>query len=137
MDKSSAVPNSDLMSNESFNLAVRAAMAVHANSTSATGSDSAFVGALDSVTSVSVKLPGFWSDNPKGWFHQAEEAFAIRNPLITVERTKYGHVATSLCSKTSLKLAAVLDNPPRGQEYQALKEALLLTFDQSQTAKDT
>ena len=123
-----------------FQLAVQAAMAVNAAASSSSASASASVGAVgayDSVNSVAVKLPGFWKENPKGWFQQAESAFRIRSPPITAERTRYDHVVTCLDSKTSLELAAVLDAPPPGGEYTALKAALLLTFEQTQTAKDT
>ena len=115
-------------------------MAVQAASSSSSASFPASigaVGALDSVNSVAVKLSGFWKENPNGWFRQAESAFRLRNPQITAERTKYDHVVTSLDSKTSLELSAVMDNPPAGGEYTALKTALLLTFDQTQAAKDT
>ena len=119
-----------------FHLAVQAAMAVNAASSSVPVQVGA-VGALDSVNSVAVKLPGFWKENPNGWFRQAESAFRLRSPQITSERTRYDHVVTSLDSKTSLELSAVMDDPPAGGEYTALKAALLLTFDQTQTAKDT
>ena len=119
-----------------FQLAVQAAMAVNAAASSSSASVGA-VGALDSIDSVAVKLPGFWKENPKGWFKQAESAFRIRSPPITTERTRYDHDVTCLDSKTSLELAAVMDDPPPGGEYTPLKAALLLTFEQTQMAKDT
>ena len=88
------------------------------------------------VDSVAVKLPGFWKDNPRGWFHQAELAFEIRNPAITVSRTKYGHVVTSLDSQASMEVQAVLDSPPADDPYAALKTALLVAYDRTQAAKD-
>ena len=116
-----------------------AVQAASSASTSASASPAPIgaVGALDSVNSVAVKLPGFWKDNPRGWFRQAESAFRLRHPPITTERTRYDHVVTALDSKTSLELSAVMDDPPAGGEYTALKDALMLTFDQTQMAKDT
>ena len=88
------------------------------------------------IDSVAVKLPGFWKDNPRGWFHQAELSFEIRNPPITVSRTKYGHVVTSLDSQASTEVQAVLDEPPTTDPYAALKAALLLAYDSTQATKD-
>ena len=130
----------DYSNDPQFQLAVQAAMAVQAAASSASQPPTASigaVGALNSVNSVAVKLPGFWKDNPSGWFRQAESAFRLRHPPITAERTRYDHVVTALDSKTSLELSAVMDNPPVGGEYTALKAALMLTFDQTQMAKDT
>ena len=88
------------------------------------------------IDSVAVKLPGFWKDNPRGWFHQAELAFEIRNPAIVVSRTKYGHVVTALDSAASTEIQHVLDDPPSDDPYSAIKEALLIAYDQTQAAKD-
>ena len=93
------------------------------------------VGAV-AIDSVAVKLPGFWKDNPRGWFHQAELAFEIRNPPISVPRTKYGHVVTALDSQASMEVQAVLDDPPAVDPYAAIKSALLTAYDQTQAAKD-
>ena len=88
------------------------------------------------IDSVAVKLPGFWKDNPRGWFHQAELSFEIRNPAIVVSRTKYGHVVTALDSAASTEIQHVLDDPPKADPYAAIKEALLIAYDQTQAAKD-
>lgn len=95
----------------------------------------AVVGAV-TVNSVAVKLPGFWKDNPRGWFHQAELAFEIRNPPISVPRTKYGHVNTALDSQASMEVQAVLDDPPADDPYAAIKTALLTAYDQTQATRD-
>ena len=111
--------------------------ALESSLSSATASTSVpTVNAVTSIDSVAVKLPGFWKDNPRGWFHQAELAFEIRNPPITVSRTKYGHVVTSLDSKASMEVQAVLDSPPADDPYAAIKKALLVAYDQTQAAKD-
>ena len=106
-----------------------------ASSASASPASPAVVGAV-TVDSVTVKLPGFWKDNPRGWFHQAELAFEIRNLPISVPRTKYGHVVTALDSQASMEVQAVLDDPPTDAPYAAIKAALLTAYDQTQAAKD-
>ena len=102
-------------------MAVQAASASSTSSASPHTASIGAVGALDSVNSVAVKLPGFWKDNPSGWFRQAESVFRLRNPPITAKCTRYDHIVTALDSKTSLELSAVMDNPPAGGEYTARK----------------
>ena len=53
-----------------------------------------------------------------------------------VSRTKYGHVVTALDSAASTEIQHVLDDPPRNDPYLAIKEALLIAYDQTQAAKD-
>ena len=63
-------------------------------------------------------------------------AFEIRNPPIVVPHTKYGHIVTALDSAASTEIQHVLDDPPRDDPYSAIKEALLIAYDQTQVAKD-
>ena len=43
---------------------------------------------------VSLKLPAFWTSQPKVWFQQSEAQFAWRN--ITADDTKYYYVVAAL-----------------------------------------
>ena len=48
------------------------------------------------TAAVSLKLPTFWSTQPKSWFCQAEAQFAIRK--ISEDETKYYYVIAALDS---------------------------------------
>ena len=43
---------------------------------------------------VSLKLPAFWTSQPKVWFQQSEAQFTLRN--ITADDTKYYYVVAAL-----------------------------------------
>lgn len=46
------------------------------------------------VNSISLKMPKFWSQDPKLWFVQVEKQFALIN--ITSSSTKFEHVVANL-----------------------------------------
>ena len=48
------------------------------------------------ISSVSVKLPTFWMNDPELWFLQVESVFAPRTPPVTRDLTKFDHVVTAL-----------------------------------------
>ena len=48
------------------------------------------------VSSVSVKLPTFWTHDPELWFLQTESVFNTRTPKVTRDATKLDHVVTAL-----------------------------------------
>ena len=75
---------------------------------------------------VAIKLPTFWSEQPRIWFTQAEAQFAIRN--ITSDDTKYYHVVAALDQTTAKRVVSVLENPPETDKYKALKDTLLDTY---------
>ena len=75
---------------------------------------------------VALKLPTFWAEQPKIWFAQAEAQFALRE--ITKETTKFYHVVSALDQQTAGRLLDVLDAPPQGDSYTALKSRLLQTY---------
>lgn len=71
---------------------------------------------------VSVKLPLFWKDDPAAWFSYVESTFNLRN--ITVQRTKFDHLVTSLPFEVVREVKDVIDNP--GEEpYNKLKNTLI------------
>ena len=53
------------------------------------------------LTTVSVKLPTFWTDSPEVWFIQAEAQF--ENKRITTSRTKFTHLLPRSILKVSLR----------------------------------
>ena len=65
------------------------------------------------VTSVALKLPPFWPEQPTRpmWFAQTEAQFAIKN--ISVELTKFYHVVAALDGSTAQRVSDILEIPPR------------------------
>ena len=85
------------------------------------------------IQAVAVKLPEFWTDDPKIWF-RAEAQF--RAKFIIVDQTKFDYVITALGNRATAEVEAVLLNPPEQGKYNALKTALLNAFGKSQLQKD-
>ena len=59
---------------------------------------------------VSLKLPAFWTSQPKVWFQQSEAQFALRN--ITADDTKYYYVVAALDQDSAQRVIDFLENPP-------------------------
>ena len=78
---------------------------------------------------VSLKLPGFWTKQPKVWFQQSEAQFALRQ--ITADVTKYYYVVAALDQDSTQRVIDFLENPPAENKYAELKRRLLQTFDLS------
>ncbi len=79
-----------------------------------------------SVNAAALKLPPFWANDATLWFAQIEAQFGIRN--ITQDETKYWYVVAALDHTTMAQVKDVLNNPPRGDKYAALKERLTKTY---------
>ena len=75
---------------------------------------------------VSLKLPTFWTSQPRVWFAQAEAQFAIQR--ITADETKYYYILSALDQGTAARLLDLISHPPAEDKYQALKSRLLDTF---------
>ena len=75
---------------------------------------------------VSLKLPTFWSSQPKVWFAQAEAQFNLRK--ITADDTKYYYVLAALDQPTATRLLDLISHPPVDDKYKALKTCLIDTF---------
>ena len=75
---------------------------------------------------VALKLPTFWTSQPRVWFAQAEAQFVIRK--ITTDDTKYYHVLSALDQDTATRLLDLISSPPSENKYQALKDRLVETF---------
>ena len=75
---------------------------------------------------VTLKLPSFWSTQPRSWFTQAEAQFIIKG--IVNDDTKYYYILASLDQDTAARLLHLLENPPTEGKYRAIKTGLLDTF---------
>jgi hypothetical protein len=78
------------------------------------------------ANAVSLKLPSFWSAQPKIWFQQAEAQFAIRG--IVAQQTKYFYVVGALDQEIAGRLIDFLETPPTEDQYTAIKTRLLEIF---------
>ena len=83
-----------------------------------------------------MKLATFWAADPEVWFAQTEAQFASRNPPVTVDSTKFNHVAAALDNNTASEVRSIILNPPANNKYDALKVALIRAFGKSQAQKD-
>ena len=75
---------------------------------------------------VSLKLPAFWSHQPRVWFAQAEAQFALRN--ITADETKYHYLVAALPEEVATRVLDQLEANPAADRYKGLKDRLLATF---------
>ena len=74
------------------------------------------------VSSVQIKLPPFWPKGPELWFAQIESQFATRR--ITVSRTKFDYVVSSLSLEFATEVRDLLLRPPEEAPYEVLKAEL-------------
>ena len=86
------------------------------------------------VSSVSVKLPDFWTHAPEIWFYRAESQFHTKG--IKQDETKFHYVVSTLDATTALRVQPVLQAPPETDKYEALKKSLLAAFAKTQAQKD-
>jgi hypothetical protein len=75
---------------------------------------------------VSLKLPTFWTAQPRAWFIQVEAQFKLRG--ITQDSTQYAYVVAALDQHTAERLLDLLENPPATNLYMSLKNRLLASF---------
>lgn len=75
------------------------------------------------AAAVSLKLPPYWKQNPAAWFTFAESSFNLRN--ITVSRTKYDYVVTSLPCELFSEISDILASPDANDPYTFLKDTLI------------
>lgn len=84
----------------------------------------------EEVAAVTVKLPTFWSSNPRAWFVQADAQFAIRN--IKEDQTKYYYVIAALDQDTAVRCVEFLERPPVSDVYRQLRDFLIRRFELSE-----
>jgi len=82
------------------------------------------------INAAAVKLPTFWSSNPRAWFVQAEAQFTLRQ--ITADETKYAYIVASLDQQTATRCIAFLERAPSADKYKAFKKYLIETFELSE-----
>ena len=87
------------------------------------------------IQAVALKLPEFWTDKPEVWFAHVESQFGTKQ--ITVDKTKFDYVVSSLDSTTAGEVEAILTAPPDDNKYDVLKAALLAAFGKTQAQKDS
>ena len=87
------------------------------------------------IQTASLKLPDFWTDKPEVWFARVESQFGTKG--ITVDKTKFDYVVSSLDNSTAGEVEAILTTPPDNNKYDALKTALLAAFGKTQAQKDS
>ena len=88
------------------------------------------------VSSVSVKLPTFWINDPELWFLQVESVFATRTPPVTRDITKFDHVVTALPTEALNAVFNVIRMPRATPDrYEQLKRALRLTYGKTQAQR--
>ena len=78
---------------------------------------------LQAVGGVQLKLPPYWPNDPELWFTQVEAQFITRG--ITVEKTKYAYIVSSLQSEYAQEVRDVLLSPPTTEPYTHLKSVLI------------
>lgn len=91
-------------------------------------------GIVAKVDSVAVKAPPFWPNDPEMYFFRLEAQFALAK--VTKESTKFNIVVQALDPIQIREIRPVLQNPPRGREYETVKAALTEAFGPTQEQKD-
>ena len=78
---------------------------------------------------VALKLPTFWTHQPRVWFAQAEAQFRLRE--ITVDDTKYSYLLAALPEEVAVRALDFIESMAHsesGSKYEDLKSRLLGTF---------
>lgn len=88
------------------------------------GADNIKEGELESVKNV--KVPSFWTHNPKLWFVHVEAQFISNN--IKGDLSRYYTVISSLDCSTLQQVCDLLEKPPASGKYDALKTVLINTY---------
>ena len=71
------------------------------------------------LAAVGVKLPPFWPADHEVWFTQIEAQFTTRG--ITVQKTHFDYVISSLSSEFAIEIGDLLLRPPAENPYDALQ----------------
>lgn len=87
---------------------------------------------MATVSAVQLRLPPFWSKNPRVWFRQIEAQFQLQR--IFSQTAMYRHVVASIPSELADTVDDVLDNPPVENAYDYLKKIILQRTMESQSS---
>lgn len=76
------------------------------------------------------KIPEFWNEQPRLWFHQLD---AILAPQKLGDESKY-HILVAKLGKNELRqISDLLNKPPAENKYQSLKNRLLQVYEESES----
>ena len=75
---------------------------------------------------VSLKLPTFWPERAKLWFHQAEAQFKLRN--ISTDETNNYYLLSSVDTDTAIRVMHLIEKPSDETAKYATIKAKLSTF---------
>lgn len=85
------------------------------------------------VATLAIKLPNFFTSQPRVWFTQAEAQFALRG--VKADATKFYHAVSALDQNTAVRVLDILEHPPTDNKYEALKQRLIGSFSLSRAEK--
>lgn len=115
---------------------VSTAMASSGTNTQVTFTSADLVNALAQSSSVTARIPPFWTNSPETWFVQAEAQFELSK--IHREERKYAYLVSSLPQEVIQRVLDVIQNPPNPNDrYKTLKAVLLQRFSLSEEGKIT
>ena len=75
------------------------------------------------ISEVSLKISTFWPADPEVWFSQVEATFTTCG--ISVQRTKFDHIITSLSPEVATEVRDLILKPPSDNTYDVLQEQLI------------
>jgi hypothetical protein len=85
------------------------------------------------IATLAIKLPNFFTNQPRVWFSQAEAQFALRG--VKADDTKFHHAVSALDQNTAVRVLDILEHPPSTDKYKALKQRLIGSFSLSRAEK--
>ncbi|KII60614.1 hypothetical protein RF11_12080 [Thelohanellus kitauei] len=91
------------------------------------------ISAISHANAVAIKLPTFWTAQPRVWFVQTEAQFHLRG--IVSDTTKYYYVVGALDQETAGRMIDTLSKPPLEGKYENLKSKLLSAGPGLQTSR--
>lgn len=85
------------------------------------------------IARVAIKPPPFWKPDVRLWFQQVEAQFIRSN--ITTDETKFYTLVAEIDSSVLKHAADIIQKPPAGNKYNALKERLIKEFSESKEVR--
>ncbi len=80
----------------------------------------------DRMMAISLKLPPFWTQQPRIWFVQAEAQLATKR--IIADEVKYNYVVAALDQEVATRVLDLIESPPEEDKYDSLKRRLIETY---------